>query len=626
VSSQPNRLTRLLSTAPRPAARDRIEAGEGAPAARASRSRSLAGLAAAAAGALLVIAVVAWPLVLSSATFNNDWLNHLWYMWHQSVAIKEDDAPSLYLDYSGGILYPIYAFYGGTLYALVGAVSLLLGNAPLQAYVFSYLLGFAAAYGGWHWTARSFGVRGWLAHVPGLVFVTSSSYLTTIYALGDWPEFIAVSMMPLMIAAALSVLRAPRLRFGPAAALAGSVAVFFGSHLLTAIWGSTIMIVLAIAILVGAPSARRSITRAGMLRLVALVIPAVLVSSWFLLPTVVYEAHTLIAHAYPHARALLRELMYTVATRNLFTLSRAPAPGTIVTLSLPILAVAWVLASIALLVRRPRRGTSIRVLLITAASSVALTVLMTHAGLILALPRAYATLQFSFRLESFVLLGLSGAMVAVLAIAQGDARLRRWTWLLAPIALVSLIGAAKQVDAYRRTGNRATALSFLTPPPERFGQFDYVDHRLPEYDKRLPLVDFPLSTIASGRASEAVRVPPGRLVSTNIRGGPDFVAVTGARIVGLDTEIDDVLELPRSASATGSAAASSARAAPRTDVISIGPAEHAPIVVGRIISLVALAALLSELGLLGIRDLRRSIARRMARAAPRDEPLRPPGA
>ena len=42
----------------------------------------------------------------------------------------------------------------------------------------------------------------------------------------------------------------------------------------------------------------------------------------------------------------------------------------------------------------------------------ALGVAMTHAGLILALPRMYATLQFSFRLESFVLLGVSAAIVA----------------------------------------------------------------------------------------------------------------------------------------------------------------------------------------------------------------------
>lgn len=557
-----------------------------------------------------MLAAVSWPLVLSSATFNNDWLNHLWYMWHQSLSIREGHVPSLFLGYSGGILYPIYAFYGGTLYALVGTLSLVMGNDPLQAYVLSYLLGFAAAYGGWYWIARMFCVRGWLAHVPGLVFVTSASYLTTIYVLGDWPEFLAVSMMPLMIAAGLSVLRAPRLRFGPVLALVGSSVVFFGSHLLTVVWGFTILAVVIVAILVGAPGVRRSLTKVGVLRVAALVILAAMVSAWFLLPTVAYEAHTLVAHAYPHARALLRQLMYTVAARNLLTLSRAPASGAIVSLALPILAVAWVLVSIAMLTWRRRRGTEMRVLLITAAATLALAVLMTHAGLILALPRAYATLQFSFRLESFVLLGISGAMVVVLVIATGgDARLRRWTWLLAPIAAIAVFGAAQQTSAHPQGADRNTALFYLTPPPERFGQFDYVDYRLHGREESTSQVYFPIYADASRQVSETVKVPPDRLVATNIRSGPDLVAVTGARIVGVDNQLDDVLELPESRGASGASSASM-HSATRTATISVGPASSLPVVFGRAISLFALAVLAILLGWLAMRGICGYLSRR----------------
>jgi hypothetical protein len=594
---------RMRSIAPRPTVRSRLESGARTSGKPGAPSWSLGRFAAGGGGALIVLAAVAWPLVFSSATFNNDWLNHLWYMWHQSLAIREDHAPSLFLDYSGGILYPLYAFYGGTLYALVGTLSLVLGDAPLQTYVLSYLLGFAAAYGGWYWTARMFGVRGWRAHMPGLVFITSASYLTMIYALGDWPEFIAVSMMPLMIAAGLSVLRAPGLRFGPALALTGSSVVFFGSHLLTIVWGSTILAVMIVAILVGAPGARRGVRRAGVLRVAMLVIPTVMVSAWFLLPTAAYEAHTLVAHAYPHARALLRELMYTVAARNLFTLTRAPSPGTIVSLALPILAVAWVLASIAMLAWRRRGGTWMRALLITATATVALAVVMTHAGLILALPRMYATLQFSFRLESFVLLGISGAMVIVLVMAQdGDARLRRWTWLLAPIAVISVVGAAQQSGAHPQGKNRSTALTYLTPLPERFGQFDYLYYPLAEYKEALPLVSFPLSTITSGGASEVVQVPSNRLVATNIRGGPDLVHVTGAAIVGVDSHLDDVLELPATSVSHG--------APPAPATISAGPAEPAPVIAGRVISLIALAVLAGELGLLAVRGVYRHSSKR----------------
>ncbi len=605
VISQPNRFTRVRSIVPRLTSSSRVEAGTGAPAKPIMRRWStLAGFAAGTGLALVVIGAVSWPLVFSSATFNNDWLNHLWYMWHQSLAIRDGHAPSLFLDYSGGIFYPIYAFYGGTLYALVGTLSLALGNDPLQTYVLSYLLGFAAAYGGWYWIARTSGVRGWLAHMPGLVFVTSASYLTMIYALGDWPEFLAVSMMPLMIAAGLSVLRTPRLRFGPALALAGSSVVFFGSHLLTMVWGSTVLAVVTVSSLVGTPGVRRRLTRAGVLRVAALVLPAAMVSAWFLLPTVAYEAHTLVAHAYPHARALLRQLMYTVAARNLFTLSRAPAPGTIVSLALPILAVAWVLVSIAMLAWRRRRGTEMRVLLIVAIATLALTVVMTHAGLILALPRAYAMLQFSFRLESFVLLGISGAMVVVLAIARGgDVWLRRWAWLLAPIAVVSVIGAAQQTGAHRQGKDRSTALSYLTPPPERFGQFDYLDNRLrEEYEEPLSQVYFPISTNASRAVSEVVRVPPDRLVATNIRGGSDLLDVRGATIVGVDQRLDDVLELSET-SGSHSASSASTHVTPPTATISVGPAAPLPVAAGRAISLIALAVLAGELGLLAVRGV-----------------------
>jgi hypothetical protein len=567
----------------------------------------LARSAAGAGAALVVIAAVSWPLLLSNATFNIDWLNHLWYMWHQSLTIRDQHTPSLFLSYSRGVLYPLYAFYGGTLYTLGGTLSLMLGNAPLQAYVLTYLLGFAAAYGGWYWTSRIFGVRGWLAHVPGLVFVTSASYLTMVYALGDWPEFLAVSMMPLMTAAGLSVLRAPRLRFGPALALIASSVVFFGSHLLTAIWGSTCLTIVAIALLACVPDVRRRVTGPGVLRVAALVIPALLVSAWFLLPTVAYESHTLIARAYPHFRVLLRQDMFTVAARNLFTFSRAPASGSIVPLALPILAIAWVLASPAMLAWSGIRGTWMRVLLIVVTATTVLTVVMTHAGLILALPRIYATLQFSFRLESFVLLGVSGAMVAVLVMARGGGpRLRRWTWLLAPIAVVSVIGAIEQTRAHPQGKSRGTALaSYLTPPPEHLGQLDYVDGRLPVNEARMPRVEFPISTImGKGRASEIVRVPPDRLVATNIRGGPELVAMTGAKIVGLGARLDDVLEVTPDTSRSRNASAAGASTPEKTATISVGPAEHLPIVAGRAISLLALVVLAGELGSIAVRGVR----------------------
>lgn len=567
-------------------------------------ARPWARIAVGAAGALLLLGALAWPLLFTNATFSKDWSNHLWYLWHESLALRATHLPSLFLDYSGGVFYPYYAYYGGTLYALAGGLSLALGDAPLQAYVLTYLLGFAAAYGGWYWLARMFGVRGWAAQLPGLVFVTSASYLTMVYGLGDWPEFLAVSAMPLMIAAGISVLRAPRARPLPAAALVVSSVVFFGSHILTAIWGTTVLLLLALVLVACLPGARRAITRRGLMRVLGLVVPSLLVSAWFLLPAAAYESQTAIAHSYPHFRALLESSMFTVAARHLFTLSRAPASGTIVTLALPVLTIAWVLATIAMLLFTRRGGTWMRALLLLTGTTVLLVVLMTHAALILALPRVYATLQFSFRLESYVLMGVSGALLAALVLTgDGGRRVARWRWLLAPIAVVSLIGAIEQVDSYVPAGNPSAALasrsailgSYKSPVYEQEGLLDYVDDQLPILQTPLPHVDFPPSTAHGTRAVALSRLPAGSRVDTNLRASPDLLDISGARVIGTDSQADDVLELAPAPSASTASG----------EHIAVAAAERPPIVLGRILTLLAVVVLAAELGAIAARQWRR---------------------
>lgn len=580
-------------------------------------------IAATAGGPLLLIAALAWPLLFTDATFGEDWSNHLWYMWHESLAIRATHLPSLFLDYSGGVFYPYYAFYGGTLYALGGLLSLALGGAPLQAYVLTYLLGFAAAYGGWYWLARMFHVRGWLAHLPGLVFVTSASYLTMVYGLGDWPEFLAVSAMPPMIAAGLAVMRAPRVPAWPAAALLASSCVFFGSHILTALWGTTLLALVGFALALAVPEARHAVTLRGAARVAALVLPAVFVSAWFLLPAAAYEAQTAVAQSYPRFRGLLQSTMYIVAARHLFTLSRARASSTIVTVALPLLAIAWTLASTAMLLfahrhrsvtrhRQPashrgeltprRREPWMGALLVLTLATALLVVLMTHAGLILALPRVYATLQFAFRLESYVLMGVSGTLLAALVLTTDrGARVTRWHWLLAPIALASVLGAIEQVDAYDPAGSRNASLasrgavlaSYASPIYEQEGLLDYVDNRLPIVRTPLPQVAFPPSTARGARAVTLAHPPRGRRIDTNLRAGPNLVHITGARIVATDAQADDVLELPP--------AASPSRSARVTVVAADGP----PIVAGRVLSRLALIVLAGELAWIARRRARR---------------------
>jgi hypothetical protein len=571
--------------------------------------------------ALLLVGVLCWPLIFSRAIFNGDWLAQLWFMSQQALAIRANHVPSLFLNYPDGVLYPHYAFYGGTLYALTGTLSLLLGNAPVETYVLAYLLGFAAAYGGWYWMARSAGLGRWWAHVPGLVFVTSSYYLTLIYARGDWPEFIGVSMIPLVVAAGLSVLRADRLRAWPALALTVSSIFLFGSHSLTIVWGSTMIALVGLAILLCVPRARRVLTRAGAIRVAGLVIPAALLSAWFLLPAAAYESNTLIATEFPHWEALLRGTMGLVSTGHLFTLSRASAstPGAAFALSLPILAMAWALASLAIFLRRGLRGTWIRVSLICSVLTALLIVLMTHAGLILALPRAYATLQFSYRLESYVLLALSGTVLAILVLAMSGGRealLLRWALL--PVLAVSVVGAIQQTDAYPAGGNRYTLLANIyTPRAPGAGEVltDYVDVHLRvlnDPNGRPPEVHFTPTAVHDNHVSEVVHLHPGQLVYTNLQGPPSLVHVAGAKIVGINRAGYDVLEI---GPATGAAQGTANRGATTpTETVSLSPIDSLPVVAGRVLTLAAVAILLTQFLALAVRRRRAGRSELTARA------------
>ncbi len=562
------------------------------------------------AAAVLLVGVLTRPLVFSGSYFNNDWLVQLWLMWQQGLAIRADHVPSLFLNYSYGVFYPHYAFYGGTLYALTGTLALLLGEAPVEAYVFTYLLGFAAAFGGWYWLARLCGVGRWWALAPGVVFITSPYYLTLIYERGDWPEFMGVSAIPLVLASGLSVLCAERLRVGPALALTASSVLLFGSHSLTVVWGTTVLAVVGLAILLCVPRARRQVTRAGVVRVAGLVVPAALLSAWFLLPAAAYESKTLIATDFPTWRAELRGTMYLVSARHLFTLSRASAStaGAAFALSLPVLVIAWAFVSLALFLRRGLHDAWTRVLLICAALTALLTVVMTHAGLILALPRAYSTLQFSYRLESYVLLALSATVLAILVLAASGGRgARLWTWTLAPVLVVSVVGAIQQANAYPVIPHRNTALATMYGPTRTgFGEalFDYIDVRqrhLADPNGRPPELEFNPAAVHDDRISKVVHLRPGLLAYSNLEGPPNLVHITGAKIAGINPVGYDVLEIGSDTRVAGQTTANQG-AAP-TETISLSPAAPLPVVLGRVLTLGAMAILALQFAALAVRGL-----------------------
>jgi hypothetical protein len=539
----------------------------------------------------LAVLVLAWPMLFTTSGLGGDWEHHLWYIWRQSLAIRADHLPSMFINTAYSVFYPQYAFYGGTIYALAGSLTLSLGNSPLTAYILTYILGFLAAYGGWFWMGASFGLGRWLSHVPALLFVTAACYLTLVYGQGDWPEFLALSMLPLMIAAGLNVLRAEQLRIFPALALAVSSIVFFGSHILTVLWASTLLAITFAAVFACVPEVRPQIHVRGLIRVAVVMIPAVLVSAWFLVPMIAYASHTRIGSQYDLAYAILHSTMHLVAFHHLFTLSRASTVQGVFDypLALPTLTIAWVLVSIAVLLWSIRRGQSIRILVILAAITAGVVVLMTHERLLLDLPKPYTLLQFSYRLEGYVLMGVTAAVLVILMLlGSTPGRLRFWRWTIVPVLFASAFGAVQQVSAYPRTGLPRDVT--LTTRGEIFAQVyrDYAYVPLPVIsEKQLPSLDISPEQIHDNRASFTIRARPGQLVATNIGGGPNLLHITGASVAGTDERSQLVLAI--------GTAASAGSVRPRTPVslerISIAQAQNFPVVFGRVLSVTGAALL-----------------------------------
>jgi len=567
---------------------------------------------------LAVIGSITWPLLFSYSGFASDWSHHLWLVWHQSLSIQQDHFPSFFLNSSYSVLNPIFAFYGGTLYALTGLLSLALGGAPVQAYVFMYMVGFVGAFGGWYWMARMAGLPRWAALVPGVVFVTSSYFVMLVYVRGDWPEFMGVSMISPMVASGISVLRGERLPVGATAALALSAVLFFGSHTITVLLGLTTLAVTVLAIFVCVPDARRLLTRRGAFRVTGVLVPAVMVSAWYLTPTLAYESRTRVGSEYEHARMAVKTTMGLVSMAHLFTLSRSSALSTPspypFALALPTVAIAWVLVGLVVLTRGRGDRTWARVLVICSALAVLVTLVMTHSGLLLALPRQYTYIQFSYRLESYVLLELSAAILAALVLARSGAgrRRRAFAWLALPVSVVCLIGAVGQVLGYPYPGlDRYETLEFygqVNTGPNR----DYADASEPVIaSANLPTLEFPPAAVHDDRVSASVRVRPGTLLATNVAAGPYLVHVAGAKAVGTASETGYMVLAVGSARATAQRAGAklASSGSDPVDTISIGPSDGAPIVIGRVLSVVGLVVMALGLVALVLLWLRRARAR-----------------
>lgn len=564
-----------------------------------------------AAGVAVLLVVLTRPLLFGGYQRGADFWVHYWYVWHQSEAIRSG-GPSLFLYDPKSMFVPRYAFYGGTLYAITGALGLLVGSV-LRAYVATYLLGSAAAYGGWWWLGRQAGLGRLAAHAPALVFATAAYSITLLNPRSDWPEHIGISMMPLLAASALSVLRADRLRLLPALALMVSTVLFFGSHNLTLLCGTTLLAGVTALSLLCVPQARRLVTRRGVARVAGVMVPALLVDAWFLLPDLAYNSDTFVALFKSLWRKWLHQFGYLVATPRLVALGRDTSDAVSASFgvyALPVLAMAWTV--IATAASRPRlRQPWLQMLLVLTAVTVAVIAVMTHPGLLVG---PFGMLQYSFRLESYINLAISGAVLAALVLVKDQPALTRRLChsALAAIVTVSVIQAAGQVDA-RRDASGSFDLTanprYYAPKGQTHAQDYGAGASMPLADvSRLSSLRFSPDEVRAGSVSTEIVARAGQNRITNIVTVPQLVRVTGAHFVAGDKFGNMAIQIDR-------------RPGPAGPVrITVSEADPPPVRYGRLLSILGLLGLAANLVAIGAGRRRRrrpaASARNAARPAP----------
>jgi hypothetical protein len=540
-----------------------------------------------------VVLFVASPMLLTHSGFALDFTNHLWLVWYQERFIEAHLHPTFFLNAPPAPAFsPQFAFYGATLYTLTAIVGALLGTAPVVAFVGVSVAAIAASYGGSLWLVRQLGVRGLKGHAPAMVFVTSAYYVTNIYGRGAWPEFMATSMLPLLSAAGLRLVRG-NWGLGPLACFVVAMVFFSGSHNITLLWGSIFIVSTCVFLWLFA-GRRRSLPWRRLAAVSGLGLVAAGLNSWFLIPDVVYAHDTAISSAsytqpptfsfFNSPHVLFSPLRTVPAGSN--------SPGLFV--QAPVWFLAWSLAAVVItwpdLRERSLRGPFLAVF----------AVLAGFLSLIIApipwdrLPSVLSAIQFGYRLNTYVAFACAGlVLIGVLAMdgragAKGAGRARALGAALTIAAVVSLalcawqlwVPSVVQAPGVNYPNRNEVFESGANAPRTWYTGAAFADASLPlvaVQPGRTLIV--PAQSVKDDSFNASIPVPAGSApFATDIGTGPYFIHIDGLRIVGRTSE---GLVLARRADDTGPVH------------VVIRTTAGAAVVLGRILTLLAALVLLA---------------------------------
>lgn len=502
-------------------------------------------------GAAAVLLVAA-PLLFTDSGFAPDFTNHLWLNWVEGTGLLQAGHPSYFLNaHEIGVFYPFFAFYGGTLYTIVGGISDLLGGQPAAAFVGVTTLAIAGTYGGTVWLGRELGLRGPAVHAAALALVTSAYYITNLYGRGAWTEFIAVAAIAPLVASGVELVGASTWRPWPVLVFVVSAVLFSGSHNITLLWGTTMMAFTALVVWLVLGTPRLPVRRLAMVG--GLALASIAVNAWFLVPDISY-AKDIAAHVQIAPGGA--EVTFFDTPQVLFDPFRTvPARSTTPALyvQLPVWFLGWSLVAGAVLMWR--RDSAKRLRRTWIGVTIVLTVVL---GLIMitpiwgAMPFPFDEIQFPYRLGSYAFYAVGGlVLVSALALQQAadsDGSRPAVAWLrrsLAPVCVISVglcvwqqwVPTTHFAEAsYTNRREVLSSVNFL--PRTWYEPGSYTDIQAPLVSAPVGrILVIPPGAVHGDHFAGRLKVPPGPApIQTNIAGGGYLVHISGLDRVGRNAE------------------------------------------------------------------------------------------
>jgi hypothetical protein len=553
----------------------------------------------------VALLVVTGPLLFTRNGFASDFTNHLWLTWVAARGLARTWHPEYFINAPGlGTFYPHFAFYGGPLDNLTGALTDALGGHPVPGFLVMTVLGVLGCYLGIVWLGRQFGLAGWMAHVPALTAITAAYYVTELYGRGGWTELMATSAIAPMFASGLHLVRSPRWRPGSVVVFAASVVIFTGSHPITLLWGTLIsaLDLLIIWLALGLP---RRLPYRRLVRVALLGVASTAINAWALVPGLLYTSDVVASNTRPTTWRETSVLNSVGVQLNPFRFVPRQMGKAAFYLESPVWFLGWGLLVGVLLLRRDRSLGRLRRVWFAALLAVALPL-----GLILYGPiwkhihYPFDQIQFPYRLGTYVLYGAAGLVLVGALTLQRSAHARSQPLLAAlrgglVLVVAVSVGLCLWQDWIPESrgsisyANRGHALvSPNSVPRSWYDPGVYRDVQAPVVsaaENRVLIIEPDL--IRGDRFAEWLTPPPGpEPIQTNIGGGAYLVHISGLQRIGRNPEGYTVVRRP-----------DGGRGPVR---VVIETAHTLPLELGWVLSLLAIAAVAGVILFTGVRTLR----------------------